>query len=174
MCIHKRPGQNHFLTKWHNHYSDVIMGVMGSRIIVVFVIYSTVCSGVDHWKHQSSASLASVRGIHRWPVNSPHKGPITRKMFPFDHIIMTSQVVAWWQMGKKSLNVPVTNLLKLIWVIRKIFVMQKNINVRLDKTELYCARHTELFWGLFSINGHHLTNVVIFLYIINAVYKIAP
>ena len=29
-----------------------------------------------------------VRGIHRWPVNSPHKGPVTRKMFPFDDVIM--------------------------------------------------------------------------------------
>ena len=39
-------------------------------------------------KHQSSASLAFVLGIHRWPVNSPHKGPVTRKMFPFDDVIM--------------------------------------------------------------------------------------
>ena len=39
-------------------------------------------------KYQSSASLAFVRGIHRWPVNSPHKWPVTRKMFPFDDVIM--------------------------------------------------------------------------------------
>ena len=39
-------------------------------------------------KHQSSASLAFVRRIHRRPVNSPHKGPVTRKMFPFDDVIM--------------------------------------------------------------------------------------
>ena len=32
--------------------------------------------------------MAFVRGIHRWPVNSPHKGPVTRKMFPFDDVIM--------------------------------------------------------------------------------------
>ena len=38
--------------------------------------------------HQSSASLAFVRGIHMWPVNSPHKGSVTRKMFPFDDVIM--------------------------------------------------------------------------------------
>ena len=42
----------------------------------------------DQRKHQSSASLAFVRGIHRWPVNSPHKGPVTQKMFPFDDVIM--------------------------------------------------------------------------------------
>ena len=35
----------------------------------------------DQRKHQSSASLAFVRGIHRWPVNSPHKWPEKRKMF---------------------------------------------------------------------------------------------
>ena len=43
-------------------------------------------------EHQSSASLAFVRGIHRWPVNSPHKGPVTRKMFPFDDVIMVIYV----------------------------------------------------------------------------------
>ena len=45
-------------------------------------------SDADQRKHQSSASLAFARGIHRWPVNSPHKGPVTRKMFPFDDVIM--------------------------------------------------------------------------------------
>ena len=47
-----------------------------------------IYSGADQRKHQSSASLAFVRGIHRWPVNSPHKWPVTRKMFPFDDVIM--------------------------------------------------------------------------------------
>ena len=44
--------------------------------------------GADQRKHQSSASLALGRGIHRWPVNSPHKWPVTRKMLPFDDVIM--------------------------------------------------------------------------------------
>ena len=44
--------------------------------------------GADQRKHQNSESLAIVRGIHRWPVNSPHKGPVTRKMFTFDDVIM--------------------------------------------------------------------------------------
>ena len=29
-----------------------------------------------------------VRGIHRWWVNSPHKRPVTRKMFLFDDVII--------------------------------------------------------------------------------------
>ena len=70
------------------HYCDVIMSAVASQITGVTIVYSTVCSGADQRKHQSSASLAFVRGIHRWTVNSPHKGPITRKMFPFDDVIM--------------------------------------------------------------------------------------
>ena len=52
------------------------------------IIYSIVHSGADQRKHQSSVSLAFVWRIHRWPVNSPHKGPVTRKMFPFDEVII--------------------------------------------------------------------------------------
>ena len=70
------------------HHSDVIMSSIASQITGVSIAYSTVCSGTDQRKHQSSTSLAFVRGIHRWPVNSPHKRPVTRKMFPFDDVIM--------------------------------------------------------------------------------------
>ena len=55
--------------------------------------YSTVCSGANQRKHQSPASLAFVRGIHRWLMNSPHKMTVTRKMFPFDDVIMLLQDV---------------------------------------------------------------------------------
>ena len=61
---------------------------MASQIISVSIVYSTVCSGTDQRKHQSSASVAFVRRIHRWPVNSPHKGPVTQKLLPFDDVIM--------------------------------------------------------------------------------------
>ena len=55
-------------------------------------------SGGDQRKHQSSASLAFVSVIHRWPANSPHKGPVTRKIFPFDDVIMTISIRPWaWQ-----------------------------------------------------------------------------
>ena len=70
------------------HYSDVIMSAMVSQIAAVSIVYSTVCSGANKSKYQTSASLTFVRGIHRWPVNSRHKGPVTRKMFPFDDAIM--------------------------------------------------------------------------------------
>ena len=70
------------------HYYDVIMNTIASQITSLTIVYLTVNSGTDQRKHQSSASLAFVRGIHRRPVNSPHKGPVTRKMFPFDDVIM--------------------------------------------------------------------------------------
>ena len=70
------------------HYTDVIMSVMGSQITSLTIVYSTVYSGADQRKHQSSASLSFVWGIHRGLVNSPHKGPVVRKMFPFDDVIM--------------------------------------------------------------------------------------
>ena len=53
-------------------------------------VYLTVYSGADK-KHHNSASLAFVRGIRRWSVNSPHKWPATRKMFPFDDVIMSKK-----------------------------------------------------------------------------------
>ena len=73
------------------HYDDVIIGAMVSQITSLTIVYWTVYSGADQRKHQSSTLLAFVRGIHREPVNSPHKGPVTRKMFPFDDVIMR-----WW------------------------------------------------------------------------------
>ena len=64
------------------------MGAMACQITSLAIIYSTVYSDADQRKHQSSASLAFVRGIHRGPVNAPHKWLVPRKMFPFDDVIM--------------------------------------------------------------------------------------
>ena len=54
---------------------------------------TTVCSDADHRKHQSSASLAFVWGTRRWPLNFPHKGPVTRKIFPFNDVIMLHEAI---------------------------------------------------------------------------------
>ena len=55
--------------------TDVIMGTIVSQIISLTIVYSNVYSDADQRKCQSSSSLASVRGIHRRPLNSPHKWP---------------------------------------------------------------------------------------------------
>ena len=70
------------------HYTDVILSKMASQITSLTIVCSAVYSVADQRIHQSSASLAFVIRIHRWPVNSPHKGPVTRKKFPFDDVIM--------------------------------------------------------------------------------------
>ena len=72
----------------YNHYSDVIMATMASQITSITIVHTTVYSGADQRKRQNSASLALVWGIHRWPANSPHKLPVTQKMFPFDDVFM--------------------------------------------------------------------------------------
>ena len=75
-------GSCHAALQWRHNERD---GFSNNRRLV--------CSGADQRKHQSSASLAFVRGIHRSAVNSPHKGPVTRKMFPY---LMTSSCVCFW------------------------------------------------------------------------------
>ena len=64
------------------------MSAMASQITSLMIIYSTVYSRADQSKHQSSASLAFVRGIHWWPVNSPHEGIVTQKMYESDDVII--------------------------------------------------------------------------------------
>ena len=95
------------------HYSDVIMGAIASQITSLTIVYSSVYSGADQRKNQSSTSLAFVRGIHRWPVNSPHKGPVTRKLFPFDDVIMVDSYV-----GK----LPLHTLLLLIYCMEELWI----------------------------------------------------
>ena len=78
--------------KWtkltRNRYNDVKMSAMASQIASLTIVYSSVYSGANQRKYQSPASLAFVRGIHQWPVNSPHKRTIMVKMFPFDEVNM--------------------------------------------------------------------------------------
>ena len=94
---------------WHpsvtQHYNGIIMGAMASQITSVSIVYSTVYSGADQRKHQSSASLAFVMGIHRWLVNCPHKGAVTRKMYPFDDVIMHHT-----KTGQRTLLYPCTSV----------------------------------------------------------------
>ena len=91
-----RTKHKYVLTSWLIHLHQVVqecsitMNAMASQIISLTIVYSTIYSGSDQRKYQSSASLAFVRGIHRWPVNSPHKGPVTRKVLPLDDVIMST------------------------------------------------------------------------------------
>ena len=79
-----------------------------SRLFTQSFIYSNA----DQRKHQSSASLAFVRGIHRGPVNSLHKWPVTRKMFPFDDVIMATK---WYHIDTTNKCV----FLFMVWITEK-------------------------------------------------------
>ena len=82
------------------HCNDVIMSAIASQITSLTIVYSTVYSGAYQMKHQISASLAFVRRIHRWPVNSPRKGPVTRKMFPFNGVILCPNIIQYSHISK--------------------------------------------------------------------------
>ena len=86
-CLHPGCGNTiHMVTNQTlgNHNCDVTMSVTVSQITGVFIICSAVGSGADQIKYQSSASLAFVWRIHRWP----RKGPVKRNMFPFYDVTM--------------------------------------------------------------------------------------
>ena len=118
------------LALWQ-HYSDVIMGQMASQITGILVVNSTVWSGRDQRKHQSSASLAFVWGVHRWPVNSLLKGPVTRNMFPFGDIIMNGT------------NAPVP--LKLPWRIWVMICTNLSVILILTKAQ---QNHIHISWDI--------------------------
>ena len=84
-------GGNDYLTLIHwntcAHYNDVTMSVMASEITSITIVYSTVYSGPHQRKHQSSASLAFVRGIHQWPVTNE---------LPAQRASNMENVSIWW------------------------------------------------------------------------------
>ena len=91
-----------------SHYSDVTMGTIASQITSISIVYLTVSTGADQRKHQSPASLAFVRGIHRGPVNSPHKMPSNAKNVSIwwrhhecsRKTFMVFQTFVWWALYK--------------------------------------------------------------------------
>ena len=90
------------------HYSDVTISAISFEIIGVSSVCSTVCLGEDQRKHQSSVSLAFVRVVHRWLVDYPQKGPVMRKTFPVDDVIMKEWIKNTW------MNTSTTRLINII------------------------------------------------------------
>ena len=115
------------------------MAAMASPITSLTIVYSTVYAGADQRKHQSSASLAFVGGIRRWQVDSPRKGPVTRKLFPFDDVIKSFNYR--FTISKNSVSFE-TAIPKFSWyfiwmyeclsyVLYKIFLLFANYILRL-------------------------------------------
>ena len=102
-----RPIQTIVMHAQSIHYDGIIMSTVAYLITGVSIICSTVCSGADQRKHQSSTSLVCVRGIHRWPLDSPHKGTVTRKKVPIwwrHHVFWDMIGVMGWYVADSRAN----------------------------------------------------------------------
>ena len=79
-----------FCSENRAHYNGVIMSMMASQITSLTVVYLTVYTSADQRKHQSSASLAFVWGIHgdRWIPRT--KGQLRGKCF---HLMTSSWII---------------------------------------------------------------------------------
>ena len=136
----------------------------------------------DKKKHQSSASLAFVRGIHRGPVNSPHKWPVTRKMLPFDDVIICSDY------GLSSVYLQAIILINDGWLtlIRPLgtnyiaigghsVVVRRRRNTLMEQSGLQGSFHQTVIyntiWNIF-INVHTLYHIlgVLFAYVHSYMY----
>ena len=102
-----RRGSAYAVRQWMDASGETpyMQESMASQITNLKIVYSTVYLDMDQRKHQSIASLAFVRGIHRWPVNSPHKGPVTRIFFhlmtsSWDRFILHIQWYGCWRTGR--------------------------------------------------------------------------
>ena len=117
------------------------MSVMGSQITSLTIVHSTVYSGANQRKHQSSASLSFVGGIHWWPVNFPHKGPVTRKMFPFGDVIMSNHFTSNDSLKRSQYNKSACRYRCIhYWAIVYVYVATFNTNLKccLIRFQLYC------------------------------------
>ena len=101
--------------KPESHFIDVIMTTMASQITSLTVVYSTIYSDADQRKHQSSASLAFVWGIHRWIPRT--KGQLRGKCL---HLMTSScDLQLPFEFGTES------NEMAYIWNIRGVYTPQK-------------------------------------------------
>ena len=141
-------------------YRDVIMNAMASQITGIPIVYSIVYLGDDQRKQQSSASLAYVRGIHRRPVNSPHKWPVTRKMFPFDDVSWTLFISNNHQ--RWSFVILVHHLLTIGGIFLRKITDQVNVNLpHLIKIGMSICVKNALLNRVFSDSTEEVTDVLV-------------
>ena len=125
-------------TEIRTHYNNVIMGSIASQITSLTIVFASVYSDADQGKHQNFASLAFVWGIHRRPVNSPHKWPVTWKTFPFDDVIMRCLSLVFIQAWN------VSEFWEWEWILTET-VRDRDINLHSKKWinggQMYCYIH---------------------------------
>ena len=161
------------------------MGPTASQITSLTIVYSIVYSGTDQRQHQSSASLAFVRGIQRRPVNSPHKWPVTRKMFSFDYVIMTKGdtkascllVLKLWRIHRQPMDSPhkgpanpfhfLTSSCGTICIRNRYFSVFKNKEHKNGLSNCHMLHLSVPVYQMFSWH-HHVGWYVMQIYIFSA------
>ena len=165
-CARRRSGEQRTAIRSKSqqlnmiHYDDFIMGAMASHFTSLTIVYSTFYSGADQRKHQSSMSLVFVQGIHRKPANSPHKWPVTRKMFPFDDVIMRRR--SWFMPWHYYTNLVLISI-QTGWKMKfRVEFMQSLFWVILQRTEQIKNK-----WVWEKIDKNMFRENIIFLVFVN-------
>ena len=127
---------------------------MASQITGVSIVCSTVGSGGDQRKYQSSASLAFV--------DSPHKRPVTRKMFPFDDVIM---VVPIFNLPLSSRGVGLGTISHMQLAMKLDFCCSVQLSMRYQNWLYFCFPcmllcHGELTERIREPNKSHLVIIL--------------
>ena len=128
------------------HYCDVIMGAIASQITSLTIVYSTVYSDEDQRKHQSSASLAFVRGIHRGPVNSP-----TQMASNAEIVLMTSSWFKIWHSQMKSFR---WNRRRVKEQVYKTYVITCNVKSSISSCHGYFRDAYCVIWRRWVLFQH--------------------
>ena len=160
------PFDDVIMAKSMQHYDDVIMSAIASQITSLIIVYSIVYPGADQSKHQSSASLAFVWGIHRG-------FPVTRKMFPFDDVIMDAYV---WTRGLRDVRSTQQSLwnyaftvFMTILLITRCNIARKHAFIKAQIDALHSRFslseyiiHCRIWYGVFRVVFHPGTEELLF------------
>ena len=140
------------------------MGAIASQITSLMIVYSTIYSDADQRKHQSSASLAFVRVIHRGPVNSPHKWLVTRKMFPFDDVIISNSNHQANSSGIPSVTLGQMRIVKPLHIFTH--------SVFCSRTRLIAMINLILIWCELNLNARKWGKVITYYDILYNIFCI--
>ena len=134
------------------------MSVVASQI--TGTVCSTGCLGQHRRKHQNLCYWPFVRGIHSWPVNSLHKGPVMMRAFPCYAIIMVTgainniptsvQIMAWCRPGNKPLFEPIMFRLPMHMCIIQSQRVKFSIQKSFIPVRIGCNKHFHMHFA-----SHH-------------------
>ena len=135
-------------------------------------LFHSVC-GPTSKKHPSQALLAFLRGVHRWPVTSPHKGPVRRKKLPFADAIMkwcltswcscavTVMLIPWFQCHLRNVeyfSITGNNSHGVLLLNKRCFGIDPAIENRIKErlSSIYLIKNTMLHVNSHEYEGIHL------------------